>query len=717
MKKQSIYNYNSCINILLGEIKKYYQNQERKGKKRKKKDEPSQMTKFINYIQSINGTFSGSKAQFLWNKNKLSKNFITLLNDFSFDDIIPKIIEILCGNFTKAEKKHISDKNKKPVIFYLIPLNNLKYILFSICIRKDFNNKSLGYEYIYFLSICEENQYKKNAEDFINKITKEEKNSKFPEVPFDKIGLYSNHNMFFEKIKKDEITNIEICFPVNKIELYHEIIFDKIVQNKNIIELKNNSEDFQSNILNNSIIEEMENSKIEDIILNMIDNNEIFNLNLSNQEKNLVKLMKPVILSGRPGTGKTTVTLIKLFVIYYNFLIKKCKRENNCIDYKYINNNYIKINKGELNKELTKNLRIVFTSLSKYLCEEQQKIFGQFIYKSSELNFNFISKEDFLEMHSFRKVKSYPLFINFRKLIFMIDGSITFQFFQRQNLSDSLVKNLDDEIVYNKNSDYLCNNYEIFHLDRNLKDNNISFFYSLPKLLYEIKNHKKSFEIKLKESNEDTFIEFYNSFLLGNKNNELKMKLKKLALKPIEIYSQLYSIIKGSLTSHLYSNNCLNREDYKSKGRKLTDLPDLDAIYDICLEYENFRKDKYFDMQDVVNHLIRQIKIEFKNEIKLIDYLFIDEVQDLTINQIYLLSLISKNIQIYGGDTCQTISKINRFRFSDLKTLFYGFSKIINGYQQVKNAYVSLNFRLNSKILRLSNFFLYIKRYVSKYFG
>ena len=172
MKKQSIYNYNSCINLLLGEIKKYYQNQERKSKKRKKKDEPSKMTKFINYIQSINGTFSGSKIQFLWNKNKLSKNFIASLNNYSFDDIIPKVIEILCGNFTKAKKKYISDKNKKPVIFYLLPLNNLNNILFSICIRKDINNKSLGYEYIYFLSICEENQNKKYFQNFIKLLHK-----------------------------------------------------------------------------------------------------------------------------------------------------------------------------------------------------------------------------------------------------------------------------------------------------------------------------------------------------------------------------------------------------------------------------------------------------------------------------------------------------------------------------------------------------------------
>ena len=40
------------------------------------------------------------------------------------------------------------------------------------------------------------------------------------------------------------------------------------------------------------------------------------------------------------------------------------------------------------------------------------------------------------------------------------------------------------------------------------------------------------------ESKEDTFINFYNSYL--NKNNELKLKLKKLSINPIEIYSQLY---------------------------------------------------------------------------------------------------------------------------------------------------------------------------------
>jgi hypothetical protein len=166
-----------------------------------------------------------------------------------------------------------------------LPINKKDYILFCLCIRLDINNKSIGNEYIYFLDICEENKFKKLAEDFIIKISSEKNQIKFPEVLFDKIGIFSkNHNMFFEKVLKDENTNLEICFPFKQIELKFEIIFDKDIQDKAI----NDANDFKLNLLNSSVLEEMENCKIDDIILDMIENNEIFKLNLSEQEKKLV---------------------------------------------------------------------------------------------------------------------------------------------------------------------------------------------------------------------------------------------------------------------------------------------------------------------------------------------------------------------------------------------------------------------------------------------
>ena len=239
--------------------------------------------------------------------------------------------------------------------------------------------------------------------------------------------------------------------------------------------------------------------------------------------------------------------------------------------------------------------------------------------------------------------------------MFMIDGSLTFQFFSRHNLS-IYEGDHDTEYFYSKDYIYDVNEYSFY-------DNNkhINFFYRSPYF---------SNVVELKEANEKTFISFYNSFLSQRKSKPLAQTLYYLNLNPLEIYAQLISIIKGSFTSHFYMNNCISKEEYKEKGRKLTDLPNLDDVYELCMLYENYKKGKYFDIQDLVNFLIRQVKLEFK-DVKLIDYLFIDEIQDLSISQIYLLILVSKHCKIYAGDTCQTISKINRFRFSELNILFF----------------------------------------------
>ena len=194
--------------------------------------------------------------------------------------------------------------------------------------------------------------------------------------------------------------------------------------------------------------------------------------------------------------------------------------------------------------------------------------------------------------------------------------------------------------------------------------------------------------------------------MISNKRKPLTQKLLKLKLKPIEIYSQINSVIKGSLKSHLSYSNCITKEDYLNLGKKLTDLPDLDTIYETFCEYETWKKNNnLFDTQD----LIRKVKVEYKN-IKLLDYLFLDEVQVLTINQIYLLILITKYPKVYAGDTCQTISQINRFRFCDLNNIFYQFENILPNASKIEGGLLNLNYRLNSKILKLATFLSYLIR-------
>jgi superfamily I DNA/RNA helicase len=72
---------------------------------------------------------------------------------------------------------------------------------------------------------------------------------------------------------------------------------------------------------------------------------------------------------------------------------------------------------------------------------------------------------------------------------------------------------------------------------------------------------------------------------------------------------------------------------------------------------------------DLTNFLLKKI-LRNKYLGPKINFLFVDEVQDLTPATIYLISqVVSSNI-FYAGDTAQSISKGVIFKFSDIKILF-----------------------------------------------
>ena len=78
-------------------------------------------------------------------------------------------------------------------------------------------------------------------------------------------------------------------------------------------------------------------------------------------------------------------------------------------------------------------------------------------------------------------------------------------------------------------------------------------------------------------------------------------EIAKLDICENEIYSQIFSVIKGSLSSHNSYTNCITREEYHKKGKKLTVLNDeqQDLIYDICILYEKYKlENNFFDIQD-----------------------------------------------------------------------------------------------------------------------
>ena len=67
------------------------------------------------------------------------------------------------------------------------------------------------------------------------------------------------------------------------------------------------------------------------------------------------------------------------------------------------------------------------------------------------------------------------------------------------------------------------------------------------------------------------------------------------------------------------------------------------------------------------------------------------------------MNLISKDIKVLAGDTCQTISKTNVFRFCDLNNVYYTFNKIDNKIKHPSQIQINMNFRCQIPILKLAH--------------
>ena len=456
---------------------------------------------FTKYVKSLGYTLNLPNVNLIWPNHIFQSAFLSDLENYSdYEQPIQYILKILCGDFSKCIKikkmqKYLRDYEKeiniyikqKLASFYSIKLSkDNKHILFSLCLQYDENSqKKSASVYLYFISITEEWNFDNICLDFINNIILSD-DEKFPLVEFDKTGLFMSKELLFQNIKEEN--NINTCYPLHNLPTDKIKIFNTEIINKRKYEYFNKPEDFILDGINESIISQIEKEDYENIIKDTIDGKFWKDIKLSNQEKDKIYQSNSFLISGRPGTGKTTIILVKLFSIYYDFFIKKEKRQEY---FKSMNlNNRISI------PNFTSEIRIVFTSLSKSLCEEQVKVFNQMVnkvnaisYKENNNNINnnnsHINRNRRIvdEIYSFRDIYSYPAFFNFRKIMFLIDGSLTFQFFRRKNLR--IMENSDESMFeYDKNKVYICNNYYILSDDK-FRNNYINYFYRSPILVKE----------------------------------------------------------------------------------------------------------------------------------------------------------------------------------------------------------------------------------------
>ncbi|XAR48021.1 RNA helicase [Bertholletia excelsa] len=148
-------------------------------------------------------------------------------------------------------------------------------------------------------------------------------------------------------------------------------------------------------------------------------------------------------------------------------------------------------------------------------------------------------------------------------------------------------------------------------------------------------------------------------------------------LDPSRVFTEIISHIKGGMCLRGANRNKLTREDYflMSEDRVSTlSRKNREIIYDIFCDYEKKKMEKgEFDLSDLVNDLHERLGNEgFRGDE--VDFVYIDEVQDLTMRQIALFKYICRNVDegfVFSGDTAQTIARGIDFRFQDIRSLFY----------------------------------------------
>ncbi|KAK9117954.1 hypothetical protein Scep_016047 [Stephania cephalantha] len=400
---------------------------------------------------------------------------------------------------------------------------------------------------------------------------------------------------------------------------------------------------------------------------------------VTDQELEIILFQRSAFIIGRSGTGKTTVLTMKLIQ----------KEQQHYISSKglYETGNNVSAGSSKLNETDVEHkdpvLRQMFVTVSSKLCAAIKNHISHLKgfacgahYSAEHSSIDMLDVTDAIDFRdipdSFAEISpdSYPLVITFHKFLMMLDGTTENSFFDR------------------------------FHDVREHCQGSSGISTSIALNAF----------IRRKEVTYDKFsLSYWPHF------NSQQTK----TLDSSTVFTEIISHVKGGLKASEALNGKLSREEYValSEGRSSLSRERREMIYDIFLDYEKMKLEKGgFDLADFVNDLHRRLE-NGSYDGETMDFVYIDEVQDLTMRQIALFKYVCSNVNegfVFSGDTAQTIARGIDFRFQDIRHLFYReflMESVNSSGDKMKDKdqprmsklfHLNQNFRTHDGILRLS---------------
>ena len=187
-------------------------------------------------------------------------------------------------------------------------------------------------------------------------------------------------------------------------------------------------------------------------------------------------------------------------------------------------------------------------------------------------------------------------------------------------------------------------------------------------------------------------MDFHNFLKLWRR--KLRGGASRSSLNEAIVWREIKSFIKGSIASlHIGDNvdrtaqdRYLSLDEYLALGKKESRLDRTQRCeaYDIFLKYEKLKKESNcYDEGDLVHSIATRVSRLSRSDIEdlaaqgvsliPVDSLFVDEVQDFTQSELYVLAMLCRdpNNLFLAGDTAQSISQGVDFRFTDVRQIFF----------------------------------------------
>ncbi|XP_056693557.1 uncharacterized protein [Spinacia oleracea] len=387
---------------------------------------------------------------------------------------------------------------------------------------------------------------------------------------------------------------------------------------------------------------------------------------VSDQEREIILCEKSSFILGRSGTGKTTVLVMKLF--------QKEQQHHIASEGFNVHDALMRGSPSNEPGRIGTSLCQLFVTVNPKLCfavKQHINNLRRFVHGGNSGEAYISSDVNEMDEYEFKDVPDsleeipshvYPLVITFNMFLLMLDRTLGLSYFDR--------------------------------------------FPDIRKI-YSLETASSRLVAQAVRRKEVTYDKFRTSYW-----PHFNLQLTR-NLDPSRVFTEINSCIKGSLHSRESDDIKLSLASYlQLSKRRVSNFSEdeREMIYKIFEDYEKMKVVRgEYDLADLVNDLHHRFKCE-KYEGEFMDFVYIDEVQDLTMKQLGLFKYICSNVEegfVFAGDTAQTIARGIDFRFEDIRCLFY--TEFLHGEERKKDkglisatSHLSQNFRTHAGVVNLA---------------